>query len=136
VSDSLFTLRGLLRATTAADRALCLGLLAISLLVPSLARTAGEGPPRAIVTVGREQVAVLPLDEGGDTTVRGRLGEVRLRVEGGAVRVVASGCPRHVCVAEGAKRRAGEMIACVPNELLVRIVGGPRDADAPDAVTR
>jgi len=136
VSASPFTLRGLRAETTAADRVLSAALVVFALLAPMLARSRDDGPPRAVVTVGRSEVAVLPLDRDAVVTVRGRRGDVRLRIENGAVRVTASECPQHVCIAQGAKRRPGEMIACVPNELLVRVLGGPPAPDVPDAVSR
>ena len=139
MSAGLFTVRGLLQATTWADRLLCMVLVAAALLTPGLARPGGDGPLRAVVTVDRNEVAVLGLDRDTETTVRGRLGDVRLVVRDHAIRVVAASCPQHVCIAAGAKGRSGELIACVPNRLLIRITGGPpppRGTDVPDAVTR
>ena len=139
MTTELFTFRGLVRATTWADRLLSVVLVAAALLAPALARPRSEGPLRAIVTVDRTEVAVLPLDHDGETTVHGRIGDVRLAVGDHTIRVAASTCPQHVCMAAGAKGRPGDLIACVPNRLLIRIVGGsadPPDPDAPDAVTR
>lgn len=141
MSAPLFSLRGLLDATSWADRILCVALVAGALLVPGLARPGGDGALRAVVTVGRDQVAVLPLDRDATVTVRGRLGGVTIAVEHGEVRVAASSCPQKLCVAEGAKHRPGDLIACVPNEVLVRVRGahGTDAADGEggvDAVTR
>ena len=139
MTTELFSLRGLVGATTWADRSLSVGVVLAALLAPALARPPGDGPLRAIVTVDRAEVAVLPLDHDGEATVHGRIGDVTLAVRDRTIRVSASTCPQHVCMASGAKGRAGDLIACVPNQLLVRIVGGPAapaDPDAPDAVTR
>jgi hypothetical protein len=136
VSAGLFTLRGLVAATTWADRALCLGLLAASFAVAGLARAPVDGAAVALVTVSREQVAALPLSRDGVAVVHGRIGDVRLEVRDGAVRVAASSCRNKVCVAMGAKRRRGEVIACVPNDLVVRVVGGAAAPDVPDAVSQ
>jgi hypothetical protein len=131
-----FTPRGLLDAMTPADRILSVALLAIAVALPVLARPAPDGPRRAIVTVGRATVVELPLDRDAGITVHGRLGDVRLAVEEGAIRVAASGCPQKVCLRSGARRHAGEILACVPNELVVRLVGeASADADPVDAVT-
>jgi hypothetical protein len=131
-----FTTRGLLRAMTPADAAVSLALVIGAILAPRVLSST-EGDRRcAVVTVGRREAASLDLSADRETVVRGRVGDVRIRVEDGAVRIVASTCPQHLCLAAGAKSRAGEVIACVPNELLVRIVGGPPDSSVPDAVTR
>ena len=85
----LFTPRGLWSATTWADRALCVALIAFSFLLPALVRPPSEGPAEAIVTVGRTEVLRLPLDRYATRTVQGRLGPVRLEVRGYG----AGGCP-------------------------------------------
>lgn len=139
MSGDAFGLRGLLGATTWADRGLCVVLVAAALLAPRLARPAGDGPPRAVVTVGRDEVAVLPLANDAEIVVHGRAGDVTVAVRDGAVRIAASSCAQQVCVATGAKRERGDLIACVPNEVLVRLRGGERAArreGEPDAVTR
>jgi hypothetical protein len=136
VSASLFTPRGVFAATTWADRTLCVGLIAVSVVLGGLARAPHDRGAVAVVTVGREQVAALPLDQDVDTVVRGRHGDVHLAVRDGAVRVTSSSCRNKVCVGMGSKRRRGEIIACVPNELVVRIVGGEPAPDVPDAVSR
>ncbi len=139
MSADPFRLRALLAATTWADRALCVALVVLALLAPRLARPPGDGPLRAVVTVGRSEAAVLPLDRDADITVRGCLGDVTIAVRHGEVRVVSSSCAQQVCVATGAKHQPGDLIACVPNEVLVRVRGGtasPPRAGEPDAVTR
>lgn len=136
MSAGLFTPRGLFAATTWGDRALCVALIALSFVLGGVARAPRDGAALALVNVGREQVAVLPLDRDDALVVHGRVGEVRLEVKAGAVRVTQSSCRNKVCVGMGAKGHRGEVIACVPNELIVRIVGGETDPGVPDAVSR
>lgn len=128
--------RALLRALTIGDAVVCGIVLAGAVALAAVARGDAHQATRAIVTVGRDEVATLPLAASGATTVEGTLGPVVLEVKGGAIRVAASECPHHVCLAMGAKRRTGELIACAPNALVVRLTGGKPDANAPDAVTR
>lgn len=134
---ALFTPRGLWAAMTRADRFTAAGILALS-AAATLGLRAPDVPARAVVRVGREVVAVLPLDRDGTFPVEGREGIVVLRVEAGAVRVVESSCPEKLCVAMGAKRRPGEVIACVPNALAVRLEGRPRagEQETPDSIAR
>lgn len=132
---SLFTPRGLLAAMSVGDRVVTLGVLAGGLGLALLAGAPVVPATRATVLVDREVVATLPLDRDVRKTVQGRRGPVVVEVAGGAVAVVESGCPQRICVAMGAKRRAGEIVACVPNALLVRVEGAA-DPDTPDAVSR
>jgi hypothetical protein len=118
---------------TGADRA-----LAAALVLASFAPWFAGGravPSEAIVEVGRTPVARIPLAEDARIPVAGALGPVEVEVRHGAVRVVRSGCPGQVCVSMGWKRRSGDLIACVPNGVIVRLSGGTPDPDAPDAVT-
>lgn len=52
------------------------------------------------------------------------IGEVSIEISGdGSVSFRHSDCPDQVCVHSGKIRRDGEQIACVPNQILVKIVG-------------
>ncbi|MBZ0270244.1 NusG domain II-containing protein, partial [bacterium] len=128
--------RALLRALTPGDGVVCGLVLLGAIALAAFARGGGHGATHAVVTVGRDEVAVLSLAAPGATRVEGKLGPVVLEVEGGAIRVAESGCPHHVCIAMGAKSRSGDILACAPNALVVRLTGGAPDADAPDAVSR
>jgi hypothetical protein len=134
---SLFTPRGLWNEMTGSDR-----IASAAVLVAAGALTLGlrapDAPARAVVRVGGEIVATLSLDRPGTFPVDGRNGRVVLTVEDGAVRVTESSCTERLCIAMGAKHRPGELIACVPNALAVRLEGRPRsgDGETPDSVAR
>jgi hypothetical protein len=119
---------------TPADGIVAAGVLLLSAVLAASSRLPSERAVDAIVTVGGEVVLEIPLHRDGEYGVATRLGRVTLAVAGGAIRVAESPCPQRICVGMGAKRRPGELIACVPNALLVRLEGD--DADAPDAVIR
>jgi hypothetical protein len=122
---------------TAADRIVSGAVLALA-VAPALAFRPPEGPARAVVSVGTEEVATLRLDRPGTFPFAGRRGTVVVQVEDGAVRIVESDCPQHLCVAMGAKSRPGEIIACVPNALVIRLQGvhSHRGEEPPDAIAR
>jgi hypothetical protein len=128
-----FSVRGVLREMTKADLAVSIGTLALGVAVPSLLRP-GVPPERAFVLVGKEIVASLPLGENATIEVAGAVGPVSIEVSGEAVRVRESSCANKICVGMGWKRHAGDMLACVPNALLVRIDGAPNE-DRPDAIS-
>ncbi len=64
--------------------------------------------------------ADLPVVSGGHSYI--------LRIEPGRIRVLEADCPDKVCVTTGWLSRPGQMAACVPGRLLVRVV----QADDPD----
>ena len=65
----------------------------------------------------------------------GPLGVTEIQIEDGGVEVVRSPCVQQFCVRTGRIARKGQIIACVPNRVVVRIPGGD-GADGVDAVTR
>ncbi len=136
MSGVLGSPRALWAATTWADRVVSFGVVLLSIGLAAGMRLGYPPPERARVTVGGSEVALLELDEDRRLIVDGRLGPVVVVVEDAGLHVAESGCPQRLCISMGTKRRSGEMVACVPNGLVVRLEGGGQDPDVPDAVTR
>jgi hypothetical protein len=134
MSAALASPRGLWRAMTAADRAVCAAILAASLVAAFGARASSPDPQAsAVVVVEGVERGRLPLARDQVATYEGSLGPVTVEVRGEAVAITHSTCPQHVCMSMGWKRRPGELITCVPNQLIVRVVGGGPRAGGPDA---
>ena len=76
----------------------------------------------------------VPLDCDATFEIPGPLGETIAEVEGGSIRIISSPCPHKMCVAMGAIDGPNEMIACVPNQVVVTIPGS--GGGTTDAVTR
>jgi hypothetical protein len=79
-------------------------------------------------------VAVLDLERDGVSETKGPLGVTRIEVRGGRVRVLSSPCPRQACRHGGWIGGAGEMIVCLPNEIVIRLSG--QRAGSVDALAR
>jgi hypothetical protein len=58
--------------------------------------------------------------------------DVKVAISRGRVRVAESDCPKGVCRHTGWQSRPGRVIVCLPNRVVVRIVGGepPYDAES------
>lgn len=68
--------------------------------------------------------------------VAGPLGTSVLELDSrGGVRFLSSPCPGDLCVRQGRVDRAGAALVCVPNQVLVELVGAPAE-DGLDGVTR
>ena len=60
---------------------------------------------------------------------------VTLEVSGGRIRFLESTCPDKICIRAGWLSHPGEMAACLPNRVLVKIVAaGSSETDAPDVI--
>ena len=121
--------------TTPLDRLLILLLaaLAVALWLWLLPRMEGE---RVVVERDGKVLYTAPLDEAREALLPGPLGDTRLAIREGKVCVLEASCPHKVCMGMGEIGRAGELLACVPNRLVIRIVGDERQEGTLDARSR
>jgi len=87
-------------------------------------------PTHAVVRLGGEPVARLPLDRSARYAVRGRLGVTEIEVAPGRARVVRDPSPRQLCVHQGWLTRAGSIAICAPNEVSLALEGGEPPFDS------
>ena len=74
-----------------------------------------------------------PLDADRILEVEGPLGITRIVVKDGEVWVEDSPCREKICIKMGHKKRVGEQVVCIPNRVLVEVVG---ESERVDGVTR
>jgi len=118
---------------TRGDRLLIVVLAVACLLawpIVAAARTSGD----SIEISGPAGVSVVSLSENRTLHVPGRSGELTVVVQDGTVRVLEAPCPDHVCVNTGPVSASGSIVACVPNQVIIRV--GGVDADGFDARIR
>ena len=101
---------------------LCVLVLAVLCAFVLLFYPRGEAGQICIVSWDGGEVA-LPLTE-PDTLILESGGiSLTIQVENGGVRVTESGCPDGVCMTAGEIRHGGEIIVCVPADVVIRIPG-------------
>ncbi len=107
---------------TRLDRGIVLALLTFCALVFVVL---GLRSPGQSVQVRQNQGTVFnaPLAEDRSVELQGPLGVTRLEIANGKARIVSSPCPYKVCIGMGEIHREGEIVACVPNRLLVQVIG-------------
>lgn len=114
-------------------------ILALLLLVcAALFRQAALAPPgrTLIVEKSGRVIFTAPLDQPRTAVLKGPLGETLVRIEDGHACVVSSPCRNQVCIGMGRITRSGQMLACVPNGILVRIEGESEEKAAYDLLSR
>lgn len=89
-----------------------------------------DRPQRAVVRVGGQVVATLPLDRPGATEVRGPLGATRVEVQPGRARVAADPGPKQYCVHQGWLTHAGAAAICAPNQVTLTLEGAVAPFDS------
>jgi hypothetical protein len=81
-----------------------------------------EGRAQVVIS-GKDGEWVYPLSSDREVAVPGPLGETRILISDKSVRIADSPCPNKTCIASGAISEPNQWIACLPNQVLVRIEG-------------
>jgi hypothetical protein len=119
-------------STMRAGDLVAVGVAAALTLALSVAVYAGPPVTGSQVTVQAEgERFVYSLEDSQQLTFDGPLGVTVVRIADGAVSVTEDPGPLQICVQQGEVRRAGEWLACLPNEVFIR-VDGPKPAGSPD----
>jgi hypothetical protein len=104
-------------------------LVAVSFLLP-LSQSTGA---RVVVSSDDRIVFVAPLAKAQRVELDGPLGITVLQIKNGGARIISSPCTKKVCMHMGEARHAGDLLACVPNHLVIRIEGDEGDSGGEDA---
>ena len=76
-----------------------------------------------VVTVNQKETIRLPLDQDQKTHVKGPIGLTEIEVKNGHARIISSPCKNKVCIKSGYIRYSERLAACIPNRVVIRIVG-------------
>lgn len=76
-----------------------------------------------VIEVDRKEVARLPLTGNRHASVEGPLGITEVEVKDGKARILRSPCKGKVCIKSGYIQYADRMAVCLPNKVVVRILG-------------
>ena len=88
------------------------------------------GGTHVVVTSGEQTCFIAPLDQPRSVDLDGPLGQTHLVIDAQGARITSSPCPRKICISMGSARQTGDLLACVPNRILVRI-DSPTGEEAP-----
>lgn len=85
---------------------------------------------RVVVTSGEQVRFTAPLGQPHSVVLDGPLGQTHLVIDEQGARIIKSSCRQKICVAMGPASHTGDLLACVPNRILVRI-DNPDGKEAP-----
>lgn len=115
---------------TLADRfVIVLAIGIVTALYAMLWQTPAAG---AVVRIRHDHhiVEELSLQEARTVHIAGQLGDTVVEIKDQQVRFVSSPCPNKVCILHGWFNLQGEVMACVPNDVIVEILGQDARFDA------
>lgn len=87
-----------------------------------------EEGARVLITVDGKEYKNLSINEDASLLIEGVNGGTNhLVIENGTVKMDEATCPDQVCVYQREIESSGESIICLPNRVVVKIVGGEED---------
>ncbi|GJL77527.1 MAG: hypothetical protein NPINA01_05160 [Nitrospinaceae bacterium] len=116
--------------TTLGDKILivCFIFLNVFLFIKMGNGTAGDW---VVIEVDQREVSRYPLSDDRVVPVKGRLGITQVKIEKGKARILHSPCKNKICIKSGDIQYADRLIACLPNRVVVRVIGkNQRGVDA------
>ncbi|MDZ7336116.1 MAG: NusG domain II-containing protein [candidate division KSB1 bacterium] len=113
----------ILKMITLGDKILVVVLIAVGMLSLVALQHLRSPGGRVIIEVSGRVVAQKDLGATQEIVLTGPIGKTIVHIHQGSARVIHSDCPEKICVKTGPIRRAGEMIICVPNKVVVKIEG-------------
>lgn len=127
---------GVLRRSkiTLVDAAVILAA-AVAIFFSSLGAVDAAGALRAVITDAQGAEWIYPMEGDREIEVEGPLGVTIVHIHEGGVSIESSPCPNQTCVAAGSVDRSGQWIACLPNQVFVRVEGGSDEPEGVDTGT-
>lgn len=115
------------------DAAVFVAALVITVFsAQAIYRDSGGEPEVRIKGRSGEWIFRLSVDR--NFPVQGPLGQTLVQIRNGSVRIEYSPCRNQTCVEAGSIDRTGQWVACLPNQVFVKVEGGKR-SEGLDAAT-
>ena len=86
---------------------------------------ASGGEPFVSISVNSEEYETIPLTEANNNfrrEIKGANGLTVIEILDQRVRVISSACPDKLCVHSGWIDKPGQILVCLPNKVVVRII--------------
>lgn len=118
-----------------------LGLILLSfasiLFVIDLTNVSSDtGNKKVVVSVDGKKIAEYPLKKDATYELSGsHLGTNTLVIRSGKAYISEASCPDKQCMKQGKISRAGEMLVCLPNRVVVKIVDSKKDEPVIDGIS-
>ncbi len=109
-------------------------LLSVSISVILFTKLKSKSGDLIYIYTGEKHVEIHKLTVDKEIGVSGKLGTTWIHIDSGVVSIQKSPCPYHFCEKSGPISRAGQMLVCVPNQVIVKVVG--KASDSLDALTQ
>ena len=82
-----------------------------------------------IIEANGEEGKKIDLSENKVFDIYGKDGKMKIEISGSKVRVLNASCPKQICVKFGWIDKSGESIICLPNLVIIKILGDEEELD-------
>lgn len=112
------------------DIVLFVVLMIFGLALSALSLFSGTAGQKIEVTVDGELYATYSLAENRDIEIKENGHTNKITIKDGTVQMSYSDCKNQICVHDGRISMTNQSIVCLPNKVMVEIVGGEEEFDA------
>lgn len=113
-----------------ADIVLFFVLLAFGIALSALSFFAGTTGQKVQIQVDGKPYAIYSLAENQTIEITGHGHTNKITIKDGTVQMAYSDCKNQICVHDGSISKTNQSIVCLPNKVLIEIVGGEEEFDA------
>ena len=116
---------------------LALLIVAMALFVIDITKASNDnGNKTVVISIDGEKKSEYPLKEDGVYLLEGsHLGTNKLVIKDGKAYIEEASCPDKQCVKQGKISKAGEMLVCLPNRVVIKIVDANEEEPIIDGVS-
>lgn len=98
-------------------------IAALAVLLIFIFRPSDSGDISAVIMKGNEQIEEIDLSSLDDEQIILVETDVKIAAQNGRIRFIESSCLDKTCINTGWLTRVGDTAACLPNRVLIKIVG-------------
>ena len=116
---------------------LALLIVAMTLFVVDITKASNDdGNKTVVVSIDGKKEAEYPLNKDGTYLIYGsHLGTNKLVIKDGEAYIEEASCPDKQCMKQGKISKAGEMLVCLPNRVVIKIVDANEEEPIIDGVS-
>ena len=118
----------ILKIITPGDKILIVLIFAFGIVILVALKHLRQPGDAVIIEVKGQVVQRLDLNTSQEITINGAIGRTIVKIEGRAAQVIHSDCPEKICVKTGKITYVGEIIVCVPNKVVIKIIGKQKNS--------
>ena len=116
---------------------LALLIVAMTLFVVDITKASNDdGNKTVVVSIDGKKEAEYPLNKDGTYLIYGsHPGTNKLVIKDGEAYIEEASCPDKQCIKQGKISKAGEMLVCLPNRVVIKIVDANEEEPVIDGVS-